>query len=279
MLQVRRLRTRSYDPHVGICAARRGLCGVLTGALLLSGCATTHENLVAFAREHEAEVATGSYVVRPPDTIAIHSPTAPELDGAQQMVRSDGKIVLRLIGEVDVAGLTTVEIADKLRAQLARYYVEPEIAVEVSGYNSQFYYVFGEVASPGPVRFTGHDTVLLALAEARPNFFAWRGQIRVTRPARDGEAARTIIVDLDKMLAEGDMSMNVLLQEGDVIEVPPTPLAWIGHRVREVLYPVEPVIQAYNGPASVIHSTQTYGDTNGNNDNGSHDNWQRRFGR
>ncbi len=253
---------------------------VAAAALLATGCASTHDKHVAFVRDTEADVSTGSYVVQPPDVLVVHARGAPELDGAHQMVRPDGKIVLRLLGEIDVAGLTTGEVADKLKTLLSRYYVDPEVVIEVAGYNSQFYYVFGEVAHPGPVRYTGRDTVLMALAQARPNFFAWRSNIRVTRPGRNGEPPHAIVVDLDKMLSEGEMASNILLQEGDVIEVPPTPLAWTGHRVRELLYPVEPVIQAYNGPASMIQSTQSYREgVGGNSDDDGRDGFLRRFGR
>jgi polysaccharide export outer membrane protein len=228
--------------------------------LCMPGCASTeHGELISFLRQHEAEVGTGTYTVRPPDAIALHSPNVPEVDGTIQKIRSDGKVVLRLVGEVDVAGLTPAEIAEKVRTQLARYYVEPEVLVEVSGFFSQRYFVFGEVARPGPRAYRGNDTVLTALAEAQPTFLAWRSRVRVTRPSAEGDA-RTVIVDLEKMMRTGDLTQNVLLQPGDIIEVPPTPLAWVGHRVRELLYPVDPVLQAYNTPSEAIESTQIYED-------------------
>jgi protein involved in polysaccharide export with SLBB domain len=228
--------------------------------LTVSGCAPKHDQMVAFLRSQEVEVSTGHYVVRPPDVIAIHSPDAPELDGTSQAVRSDGKIVLRLVGEVDVAGLTTEEIAAKLKAQLSRYYIDPEVLVEVAGYNSQFYYVFGEVSGPGAKRYTGRDTLLKALADAQPTFLAWRSQIKILRPSVTDEDRKTIIVNLDRMLNGGDLTNDILLQEGDVIQVPPTPLAWVGLRVRELMYPVEPVVNAYNMPTGPMQTTQTYQD-------------------
>lgn len=258
-------------------ALAAGRWAALIAAVLSSGCSTQHAQLVSFVHENEAETATGSYVVRPPDFLAFHAPRIPEVDGASQMVRSDGKIVMRLLGEVDVAGLTTAEIADKLEAQLSRYYVEPKVVVEVARYNSQFYYVFGEVQNPGPVRFTGRDTLLMALAQARPNVFAWRSQVKISRPSDQPGERRVITVDLDKMVTDADTSMNFLLQEGDIVEVPPTPLAWVGHRVREVLYPVQPIISAYNAPAETIQSTRTYDDEFGG---GSDDrSFRERFGR
>jgi protein involved in polysaccharide export with SLBB domain len=246
-------------------------------ALALSGCATTHDQLVAFLHSQETEVSTGHYVVRPPDAISIHTPDAPELDGATQTVRPDGKVVLRLIGEVDVAGLTTEEIAVKLKAQLSRYYVDPEILVEVVGYHSQFYYVFGEVTGPGPKRYTGRDTLLKALADAQPTYLAWRSQIKILRPSVNEADRKTIVVDLDRILNGGDLAGDILLQEGDVIQVPPTPLAWIGNRIREVMYPVGPLMSAYSTPLGPIDTHQEYEDNFGSSSDDTDHNHRRRF--
>lgn len=231
-----------------------------TACGLTSGCATTHGQIVAFLRSHETATATGHYTVYPPDAVTVHAPHAPEIDGTTQTVRPDGKISLRLLGEVQVAGLTTGEIADKLRTQLARYYVEPEVVLEVAQYRSQFYYVFGQVAAPGPRAFTGRDTLLRALAHARPTFLAWTTQIRVVRPSANALERRVVTVDLDRIVHEGDASQDFLLQPGDIIEVPPTPLAWLGLRVRELFFPIEPVVDTYVRPAQTIHATNDYQD-------------------
>ena len=238
--------------------APAGIFAPLIVLSLATGCSSTHGQMAAFLRTHDAPMAAGSYTVRPPDSITIHAPGATEIDGIQQRVRPDGKVSLRLLGEVQVAGLTTQAIAEKLRAQLSRYYVEPEVVVEVGEYASQSYYVFGEVRHPGPKPFTGRDGLLKALAEAVPTFLAWRSQIRVVRPDPTGENSSVIVVDLDKMIRTGKADQDVLLQPGDIIEVPPTPLAWLGHRVREVLYPVEPAVSTYVRPAEAIRAQNTY---------------------
>ena len=143
-------------------------CGAAALVFILSaGCASTHDQIVAFLRANDAPVATGHYTVAPPDTIAFHAPGTGEIDGVVQRVRPDGKVSLRLLGEVHVAGLTTQEIVEKIKAQLSRYYIDPEVVVEVIGYRSQHYFVFGEVASPGPKPFTGRDTLIKALAASQ----------------------------------------------------------------------------------------------------------------
>lgn len=244
--------------------------------ILLTGCAsTTHEQLAAFLRAHEAPVSTGHYTVNPPDAIAIHAPGAEEIDGVVQRVRPDGKVALRLLGEVHVAGLTTQQIAEKLQKQLARYYIEPEVVVEIAGYRSSQYFVFGEVLSPGPKPYTGRDTLLKALSEAGPTFLAWRAQIRVTRPDPETGQSKTIVVDLDKMVRTGDPEQNVLLQPGDIIEVPPTPLAWMGLRVRELLYPVTPALRMWDSPSQALETYDSYRERGASEDNDPGPRWRR----
>ena len=234
--------------------------------VLTSGCTTTtHNQMVAFLRSNEAAVSTGHYTVNPPDALAIHAPGAAEVDGVIQRVRPDGKLSLRLLGEVEVAGLTTQEIAEKLKMQLSHYYIEPEVVVEVVGYRSQQYYVFGEVGNPGPKEYTGRDTLLKALANSRPTFLAWRSQIRVVRPEPETGESKIIVVDLDKMVRDGETGQNILLQPGDIIEVPPTPLAWIGLRVRELLYPVSPILKAYSSPIDAMDTYDDYDRHDGGN--------------
>lgn len=232
---------------------------VVTASLaLLAGCQASHEQWIAFARSHEVDVTAGEYVIQPPDSITIHAPVSPEIDGANQRVRTDGKISLRLLGEVQVAGLTTEQAAQKLRVMLARYYEQPQVVVEVSTNRSKEYFVFGEVQKPGPQPYTGRDTLLAAVARAAPTIHAWRAQVRLIRPDPTGQAPKVIVCDLDAILRTGDASANVLLAEGDIVEVPPTPLAWLGHRVRDLIYPVEPVVGAYVAPAQAVEAERIY---------------------
>ncbi|MBN1344658.1 MAG: polysaccharide export protein [Phycisphaerae bacterium] len=222
------------------------------------GCEDNHEDLKVFLKAHEHKVSASSYQVQPPDVMLISAPGCPEVDGDAQAIRTDGMISLRLLGEVRVVGLTPSEIAAKLEKLLKRYYVDPKVHVRVGGYNSKVYYVMGEVGMAGPKPYTGRDTLMDALAKAQPTFLAWKSQIKVVRPSANKNENHTIIIDVDKMVKEGDMRQNVLLQQGDVVYVPPTPLAWVGLRIRELLYPVGPVIQAYSAPADFLDSYDTY---------------------
>lgn len=251
----------------------------------LLGCGPKHEDLKVFLKAHEHQVSAADYRVCPPDAIYISAPGCPEVDGDRQQVRVDGTVSMRLLGEVRVVGLTPSEIAAKLERLLKRYYVDPKVHVRVGGYNSKQYYVLGQVGSPGPRPYTGRDTLMEALAASQPNELAWRSQIKVIRPSPEKNERHTITIDLDKMVQGGDMRTNFLLQEGDIVYVPPTPLAWVGLRIRELLFPVSPIMSAYTAPAQAMDAYDTYRYRDSRNryyqDYGDDDDkaWQRVLGR
>jgi len=229
------------------------LAGVLVLVILaaLTGCTTKYADLKNFVPAHDQDVAATSYRIEAPDVVAIDSPSAAEIDGELQPVRSDGKISLRLLGEVKVSGLTPRELAAKLEDLLARYYVDPKVNVHIAGHQSKKIYVFGQIGNGGAMPFTGRDTVLDVLAKASPTSLAWGAQVKVIRPNALPQERHEVVVDIDKMMQTGDLQSNFLLKEGDIIYVPPTPLAWVGLRVRELLWPFQPMMQAYDSAIDV----------------------------
>ena len=212
-----------------------------------AGCSQTkYTDLQHFAQAHNQDVGDTTYRIEPPDIVAITSPTCPEIDNEIQQVRSDGKLSLRLLGEVKVSQLTPRELSAKLEDLLKRYYTTPNVNVQVAGYESRKVYVFGQVSRGGKLPYTGRDTVLDVLAKAGPTSLAWGAQVKVIRPSATPDERHEIVIDVDKMMQSGDMRNNFLLKEGDIVFVPPTPLAWAGLRMRELLYPFQPVMNAYD---------------------------------
>lgn len=228
---------------------------------LVTGCApkAKYEDLKAFAQAHKHDVMVTSYRIEPPDVVRIASPVSPEVNGVYK-VGGDGKIMIKLLGSVKVATLTAQELAAKLERLLDTYYVDPKVEVSVVEFASKKIYVFGQVNGPGPKPFTGRDTLLNVLAENHPNFIAWGSQVKVIRPSPFPDEVHEIVVDVNKMMQTGDLRSNLLLQEGDVVYVPPTPLGWLGLRAQEVLFPLAPLMAGYTYPANVYGATRVYGD-------------------
>jgi polysaccharide export outer membrane protein len=202
------------------------------------------------------QLASRDYRVDPPDEIVIKAPKIAELDGVRQKVRPDGKITLNMINDVYVVGMTPSEISALLKKLVSKFYEQPEIKVEVIA-NSKFYYVFGQgVARQGRYPYTGQDTVITALAEAGLGDAAWPQQVRVSRPAKEsGQERGTAVVDFKKIFQTGDLAQNYLLEEGDIIEIPPSPLASWDMKTRRILGPLTGTAGAVSAGAQVAQPT------------------------
>jgi protein involved in polysaccharide export with SLBB domain len=238
---------------------RLGTLVVLLG--MLTGCASRgpdQTSVLSFLRDHEHQVSAIEYRVGIPDAVALSAPSVPEIDRTRARVQPDGKITLDLIGEVSIVGMTAKEIAAKLEVLASRYYVDPQISVRVAEYASKKYYVTGQVFAQGPRVYTGRDTLLDAVLQSGVNFMSWTGRVTVTRPSRDAAPPEQLRVDVYDMIRNGRWDKNILLEPDDIVYVPATPLAWVGLRLREVLFPVSPVVEAYQAPARVLDADYMY---------------------
>ena len=74
---------------------------------------------------------------------------------------------------------------------------------------------------------------------------AWIERIQGIRPSAHKDTKPEIFeINLDRMIAHGDTSKNVLLQEGDIIYVPPTVLGWMALKIEEF---IRPIARAFSG--------------------------------
>lgn len=215
----------------------------------LTGCFSSHpQDIQAFYKPHQVDVTAETYVLYPPDEVEIHCSRVPEIHLQRQQIRPDGKISFEALGEIEVAGKTLEEVANSLRLKVLELYSLPNdkpIDVRIVTYRSKMYYVLGQVFTPGPRIYTGRDRLLMALAEAQPNPMAWEERVQVIRPSKDENVRPKIFeVNFDHMAAHGDISKDVLLQEGDIIYVPPTVCAAIAMKVEEV---IRPIARAFSG--------------------------------
>jgi polysaccharide export outer membrane protein len=196
-------------------------------------------------REVEADIPQTVYRVQPPDAIRVTAPAIKELDKAEAKIRSDGKVTLNLVGEIYVAGLSSSEIADELTKRLAKFYQKDTIyvSVEVTAFESKKYYVFGQVFAPGVKNYTGRDTIVKALADAGLNEDAWPQKVVLVRPHEDQNIRQKVTVDLKAMYQSGKTDQNYLLEEGDLIYVPPSPLAEFKMKFDRLFSPIKPVAE------------------------------------
>jgi protein involved in polysaccharide export with SLBB domain len=99
--------------------------------------------------------------------------------------------------------------------------------------------VFGRGANiQKKVPYTGNDNVIKALAEAGLSDHFWPQQVWVVRPGHEGQAPARAVVDFQKMATTGDMSQNYALQQGDIINLPDSPLSHFQFKMDQILSPI-----------------------------------------
>jgi polysaccharide export outer membrane protein len=140
-------------------------------------------------------------------------------------VRPDGKISLPLLNDVQAAGLTAMQLRDRLTASLAEYMPTPSVSVIVREVHSFKVTVIGQVKTPGRYELKGRATVLdvLALAGGLTEF-AERNGIVVMRP--DGPVTRRIPFQYASLASSNGRKNpkpgeeNFCLHPGDIVFVP-----------------------------------------------------------
>ena len=141
-------------------------------------------------------------------------------------VRPDGKISLPLLDDVQAAGLTPMQLRERLVSGLGEYITSPAVSVVVKEVHSFKVTVLGQVKTPGRYEIKDRATVLDVLAIAGGiTEYASRGRIVLLR--QDGPTPRQIPVPYDRLTkaaARTDPAApaqgNFCVSPGDVIVVP-----------------------------------------------------------
>jgi len=165
----------------------------------------------------EAASQNQDYVIGPEDGVSVNVWKEPDLT-ATLPVRPDGKISLPLLGDVQAAGLTPLQLGVSITEGLKKYLADPRVTVVVTAINSKRIYLLGEVAHTGAMPMSPNMTVLEALSAAGLNQFANTKRIYVMR-LQNGKQEK-LPVPYRKLLKGEAMDQNYLLQPGDTIVVP-----------------------------------------------------------
>jgi polysaccharide export outer membrane protein len=135
-------------------------------------------------------------------------------------VRSDGKISLPLVGEVQATGRTPLKLEQEIAARLKNYIAEPEVTVIVQQINSQKFNILGMVGRPGSYPISNSATVLDAIALAGGfRDFAKQKSIYVLRQNPDGNQTR-LPFNYKEVVKGKNPAQNIKLQPRDTIVVP-----------------------------------------------------------
>jgi polysaccharide biosynthesis/export protein len=215
---------RSTGRTAKVIAAEIVICAALSILLVAQNMVSESRRDTAAAKiTADAPVAApmphnNKFVIGNDDVLAINVWKEPDISRSIP-VRSDGKISLPLVGEVQAAGLTPLKLEQDIAGKLRNYISEPEVTVMVQQVNSQKFNILGQVVRPGSYVIANSPTVLDAIALAGGfREFAKQKSVYVLRQGAEGELR--LKFNYKEVVQGKDMSQNVKLQPGDTIIVP-----------------------------------------------------------
>jgi len=160
-----------------------------------------------------------SFIIGDDDVLSINVWKEPELS-KQIPVRSDGKISLPLVGDLQASGRTPLQLANDITAKLKNYITDPEVTVIVEQINSRKFNMVGQVGKPGSYSLNVGTTIMDAIAAAGGlRDFAKKKSIYILRQTPSGTEER-IPFNYEKFIKGKDPNQNILLKPQDTIVVP-----------------------------------------------------------
>ncbi len=162
---------------------------------------------------------TEEFVIGPGDVLAITVWKEAEISKVLP-VRSDGRISLPLIGELQSSGLTPRQLEAEITKRLKDYVADPAVTVVVQEIHSQKINVLGMVSHPGSFPLAKPMTVVDAIATAGGfRDFAKQKDVYVLHKDAGGRPAR-VPVNYKDVIKGMHPEQNIELQSGDTVVVP-----------------------------------------------------------
>jgi len=196
-------------------------------------------------------------VIEPPDLVLVEVLEA--LPGrpisGERLVRPDGKISLGFYGDVYVAGLTPLQVKERVVLHMRKYLTDDSLGlvesdphtgrnkvdetgkvitidpkdsdrvfVNVTAYNSRNYYIEGDVRVPERLPFTGSERVLDVIHYAGGLLpTADQTKIKLIRNFPKGSPVQVLPIDYEEITMGTDSSTNYEIMPFDRIVVPRDP--------------------------------------------------------
>ncbi|OHE24451.1 MAG: hypothetical protein A2Z43_03665 [Syntrophobacterales bacterium RBG_19FT_COMBO_59_10] len=176
------------------------------------------------------------YKVGEDDLLRIKVYDNPDLT-TEVRVSGEGKITVPLIGVVAVNRLTATEIGNKLADLFADGYIKnPQVSVFILEYKSKKVTVLGEFTKPGLIEMRGESTLMEVISNAGGITAAAGDTLFIQRKSIKGSTGNksdvTIPINLTKLLEEGNVSLNIPVQDGDSIYVPKAAFVYVTGEVK-----------------------------------------------
>ena len=143
----------------------------------------------------------------------------PDFSRQEVLVRIDGRISFPLLGDVQAAGRSPLEIQKDIQTGLKDYVENPIVTVTVKNPLSQKFYILGEVKKTGEYPLIKGLTVLQAFAIAG-GFTDWASKKEIILLRYENGKEKVYNINYKKIVNDKDFSQNISIKTDDTIIVP-----------------------------------------------------------
>lgn len=165
------------------------------------------------------------------DTISIRI-LEDRREALQQAVAVTGEVQAPYVGLVNARGKTCRELAFTIKRELEKNFfknatvviaidkINPDDLIKEKEYELDFYVMFGFVARQGKYDLPSNEDISISQAILRAGGFAQfanKKKVKVVRKTPQGN--KTIMVNVDGIMREGDLERDIYLRKDDVIIV------------------------------------------------------------
>jgi polysaccharide export outer membrane protein len=198
--------------------SKRILMPVIVAVFILVLCQAAYSQTQPVQTWSAKSQAT-EYRIGAGDVLNISTWKELELTRPEVLVRIDGRISFPLIGDIQAAGMTPVQLTETIQKGLKDYVANPVVTVTVTNPASQRIYILGEVTNTGEYPLTKELTVLQAFALAG-GFTQWASKDAIILMRKEGGKEKIYRINYKDIVRGKDVENNLTLQANDTIVVP-----------------------------------------------------------
>lgn len=179
--------------------------------------------------------------------VSLSQLAAQQQIAGEHLVAPDGKVNLGTYGRVRVVGMTIEEARAAIETHLAQYLQNPQVAVDVLGYNSKVYYVVTQGAGLGDhvmvLPAKGNETVLDAIGQIQGLAANQSTRMWIARPGKNNcQGDQILPVDWLAVTQRGATDTNFQMLPGDRLYVSEDKLVAVDTKLGKLISPLERIL-------------------------------------
>jgi len=170
-------------------------------------------------KKWSGSISHDAYKIGSGDVLEIMTWKEPDFSREEILVRIDGNITFPLLGDIQVAERTPLQVKKEIEKGLKDFVANPVVTVTVITPGSQKFYILGEVVNTGEYNLIKDLTVLQAFALAG-GFTEWASKKEIILLRNEAGKEKIIRVNYKNIIKGKDFSQNIHIKANDTIIVP-----------------------------------------------------------